>query len=243
MKPQNILITGASRGLGLALVKKFLALGYCVIGTGRAPTPEIKEILHAEKTKNSFHFESLDLLSGDLHAFVRKITKEHGHLYGLINNAALGLDGVLATMHETDISKLLRVNVEAPILLAKYAARSMLLGRAGRIINISSIIADTGYNGLSVYGATKAALIGLTKSLARELGQSNITVNAVAPGFMATEMTKNLGSEKLASIIRRSPLKRLATVEEVADGVAYLMGPAANSITGITLTIDGGNSI
>lgn len=242
MKTQNILITGATRGLGLAIVKKSLTRGFNVIGTGRALTPELKDITTGP-LKNYFHFEPVDLLTGDLHAFIRKITKAHGHLFGLINNAALGLDGVLATMHETDIAKILKVNVEAPILLSKYASRSMLLGRSGRIINISSIIADTGYNGLSVYGATKAALIGLTKSLARELGPSNITVNAVAPGFMATEMTKNLGSEKLASIIRRSPLKRLATVEEVADGVDYLLSPAAASITGITLTIDGGNSI
>ncbi|MDN3683969.1 SDR family NAD(P)-dependent oxidoreductase [Vibrio sinaloensis] len=128
---------------------------------------------------------------------IKVITKEHGRIYGLVNNAALGHDGVLATMHESDISSLIRVNIEAPILMTKYVSRSMLLNGTGRIVNVGSIIGSTGFNGLSVYGATKSALGGFTKSLARELGKSQITVNTLAPGYMETNMTEGLVGDKL----------------------------------------------
>jgi 3-oxoacyl-[acyl-carrier protein] reductase len=177
-----------------------------------------------------------------LHEFVRQVTTMHGPIYGLINNAALGYDGVLATMHESQIGEMLRVNVEAPILLAKYCSRSMLLQRKGRIVNVSSIIASTGFSGLSVYGASKSALSGLTRSLSRELGKAGITVNTLAPGYMATEMTVGLQGEKLEAIRRRSPLGRLATVEEAASAVAFLLSADASSITGATLTVDAGST-
>jgi 3-oxoacyl-[acyl-carrier protein] reductase len=145
-------------------------------------------------------------------------------------------------MHDTQIEELIRVNILAAILVTKYASRSMLTRRTGRIINVASIIASTGFSGLSVYAATKSSLIGMTKSLSRELGKAGITVNAISPGYMATDMTAGIDKEKLATITRRSPLGRLALVDEVASAIAYLMSDAAASITGTNLTIDAGST-
>ena len=160
----------------------------------------------------------------------------------MVNNAAIGHDGVLATMHEKDIFQLVTTNVTAPILLTKYASRSMLINGTGRIVNVGSIIGSTGFNGLSVYGATKSALSGFTKSLAREVGKANITVNTLAPGYMETAMTAGLQGDKLASIKRRSPLGRLANVDDAASAVVFLLSDAAASITGTTLTVDAGST-
>jgi len=145
-------------------------------------------------------------------------------------------------MHESQIRELITVNIEAPIILTKYATRSMLLELKGRVINIGSIIATTGFNGLSVYGATKSSLNGFTKSLAREIGKANITVNTIAPGYMQTDMTTGLEGEKLESIKRRSPLAQLATVDDVAGAAVYLLSDDAKHITGTTLTIDAGST-
>jgi 3-oxoacyl-[acyl-carrier protein] reductase len=176
------------------------------------------------------------------HPFVSSITREFGSLYGLVNNAAIAHEGVLATMHETEIETSVAVNVTGTIVLTKYACRGMLLKKRGRIVNISSIIATTGFSGLSVYAATKAALIGFTKSLARELGKANICVNAIAPGYMATEMSAGLTGEQLAQISRRAALKRLTTVEEAAQTVEFLLSDGAGGITGTVLTVDCGST-
>ena len=239
MKP--ILITGSTKGLGIAILQKMVEKGYKGIATGRKPTPMLNQLM--EIYPNQIFFYPFDL--GDtkgIGLFIKRICKDHGYLYGLVNNAAMGHDGVLATMHESQIEELIRVNVLSAIVLAKYASRSMLLGQEGRIVNISSIIASTGFNGLSVYGATKSALEGFTKSLSRELGKVAITVNCVAPGYMETEMTQGLQGDKLQSIIRRSPMKKLVSTEDVAHGVAYLMSEEAAMVTGTTLTIDGGST-
>ena len=127
---------------------------------------------------------------------VRKLRKEFGPLYGLVNNAALGTDGVLAMMHNSQIEELVRLNTLSPIVLTKYVVRSMMADGGGRIVNIASIVGFTGYSGLSVYAATKASMLGFTRSLAREVGRLGITVNAVAPGFIDTEMTHELDEEQ-----------------------------------------------
>lgn len=145
-------------------------------------------------------------------------------------------------MHEKDIDEIIKVNIHAPILLTKYLCRSMLLNQDGRIINVSSIIGSTGFNGLSIYGASKSSLSGFTKSLSRELGKAGITVNSLAPGYMNTDMTKNLDGNKLESIIRRSPLKKLANVDDVASAALFLLSDEASSITGTTITIDAGST-
>lgn len=236
-----ILVTGANRGLGASITMALLNNNFKVVGVGRKVTDFIKET--KKRYPESFFFEEFDLSEiQDIHFLIKRIIKEHGNIYGLVNNAALGHDGVLATMHESEISDLVKVNIQAPILLTKYASRSMLLQRKGRVINIGSIIGETGFSGLSVYGATKASIGGFTKSLSRELGKANITVNTIAPGYMATEMTAGLVDEKLASILRRSPLGRLAQVDDVANMVKYLLSDSAQNITGSTITIDAGST-
>lgn len=236
---KTIIVTGGTRGLGLAIVKRLASEGYRVIAVGRTVTPE----LQIQVNDNDVHFEHLDLSNhGTIHKFVKQVVAKHGPIYGLVNNAALGFDGVLATMHDSQIDELIAVNITATILLTKYALRSMLIQRKGRIINISSIIATTGFNGLSVYAATKAALNGFTRSLARELGKAGITVNSVAPGYMQTDMTGDLQGEKLESIKRRSALGRLATVQDAAAAVFWLLGEDAQAVTGTTLTVDAGST-
>lgn len=236
-----VIVTGASKGLGLAICSRLLKDNYKVVGISRTVTDEFKK-LQAQYEERLF-YEIYDFKNtNEIQQLIKKITKTYGAIYGLINNAALGHDGVLATMHDSQIDELIKVNVQSPILLTKYASRSMLMKQRGRIINISSIIASTGFNGLSVYGATKSSLIGFTKSLSRELGKANITVNAVAPGFMETAMTTGLQGEKLESIRRRSPLRQMATCEDVAESVIYLLSEGARRVTGTTITVDAGST-
>lgn len=236
-----IVITGGTRGLGLAVAKRLLQDDYQVIALGRSLSPDLQKLQQEYADRLFFKAYDFNDIAG-IHSLAQSLAKEHGRIYGLVNNAALGHDGILATMHETEISELLRVNVEAPILLTKYLLRPMLINRNGRIINISSIMANTGFSGLSVYGATKAALGGFTRSLAREVGKAGVTVNTVAPGYLQTEMTDSLEGDKLETIKRRSPLGELAGVDDVAGGVAYLLSDAADKITGTTLTIDAGST-
>ena len=138
--------------------------------------------------------------------------------------------------------RLIRLNTTAPIVLSKYVSKSMMIERSGRIVNVSSIVASTGYSGLSVYSATKAALLGFTRSLAREVGQLGITVNAVAPGFIDTDMTQELDESHRAQISRRSALKRMAEPVDIARSVAFLLGDGGRNITGTVLTVDAGNT-
>lgn len=234
-----VIVTGARRGLGLAITQRLAADGYKVLAVARSMSTELQMLCQDE----SVCFEQFDLGHLDqIHGWVNELTKRHGRIYGLVNNAAIGADGVLATMHEQDISKSLLVNLQSPILLTKYVSRSMLLRGSGRIVNISSIIGSTGFSGLSVYAATKSGLIGFTKSLSRELGKAEITVNCIAPGYMETDMTKGISSEKLQSIKRRSPSGKLASVESVAASVAFLLGVDGAMINGATITVDAGST-
>jgi 3-oxoacyl-[acyl-carrier protein] reductase len=137
---------------------------------------------------------------------------------------------------------LIRVNTLAPIVLTKYIVRHMMADGGGRIVNVSSIVSSTGYSGLSVYAATKASMIGFTRSLAREVGRMNVNVNAVAPGFMDTDMTQGLEGERREQVARRSALHRLAAVDDVADAVEFLLGARSASITGTVLTVDAGTT-
>ncbi len=244
MERQTILVTGGTRGLGLAIARRLARDGFRVVATGRRLSPALEEAMQvATAVGQEIHFRPLDLTErAGLHEFVQELAGTFGGLYGLVNNAAVAHEGVLATMHESQIAGLLAVNVTHTIVLTKYALRPMLLARAGRVVNIASIIGLTGFNGLSVYGASKAALIGFTRSLAREVGRAGITVNAVAPGYLATEMSAGLDEAQRAAIQRRTPLGRWVTVEEVAGAVAFLCGPDAAAITGTVLPVDGGST-
>jgi 3-oxoacyl-[acyl-carrier protein] reductase len=189
------------------------------------------------------HFVAFDLSNiKAIPGLIQKIRKDHGPIYGLINNAAIGTDGVLAIMHNSQIEDLVRINTVSPIVLTKYAVRSMLSEGGGRIVNVASIIGFTGYSGLSVYGATKASMIGFTRSLAREVGRHGVNVNAVAPGFIDTAMTQSMGDEQRGQVARRSALRRLAEVDDVANAVEFLLGDKAKNITGTVLTVDAGST-
>jgi 3-oxoacyl-[acyl-carrier protein] reductase len=242
---RNVIVTGGSRGLGLGIARKLAASGYAVIAVARKNSDQLTAAIEAAKsnTTGALHFVACDL--GEIEKIpdlVRGLRKQHGPIYGLVNNAALGSDGVLATMHNSKIEALVRVNTLAPIVLTKYVVRAMMADGGGRIVNVSSIIGFTGYSGLSVYGATKASMLGFTRSLAREVGRLGVNVNAIAPGFMDTEMTKGLEGEQRQKVARRSALRRLPEVEDVANAVEFLLGEGGRSITGTVLTVDAGST-
>ena len=238
---RNVLVTGGSRGVGLAIVKALAAEGYRVFALARKQSAELSAAISAAPDR--VHFVAMDL--GVLEAIpelVRRLKAEHGPFYGLVNNAALGTSGLLSNMHNSDIEALLRINIQAPILLTKYVSRAMMTAGEGRIVTISSIVASTGYSGLSVYSASKAAMLGFTRSLAREVGRMGITVNAVAPGYMQTEMTEEMDQAQRDKIAARSALRRLVDVEDVARMTVFLMGEGGRNITGTVLTVDAGNT-
>jgi 3-oxoacyl-[acyl-carrier protein] reductase len=240
---RNVLVTGASRGIGLAIAQKLAAAGYNVIGVARRESDEFKDAVRELGDVGGLHFKAFDLSEIDaIPAFVKMLREEFGAIYGLVNNAGIGTEGLLATMHNSEIEALVRLNVLSPVILTKYVVRHMMADGEGRIVNMSSIIASTGYNGLSVYGATKAAATGFTRSLAREVGKLGITVNAIAPGFIATELTQGLSDEARARIAGRSALRRLPEAGDVARMVEYLLGDGGRNVTGSVLTIDAGNT-
>ncbi len=238
---RNVLVTGGSRGLGLAIGSRLAACGYRVIALARSESDELRAAMAAHG--EALVFQACDLAdTAAIGAMVGDLRRRVGPLYGLVNNAGLGTAGLLSMMRDPDIEALVRLNTLAPMLLAKYAVRSMMSERDGRIVNISSVVASSGYKGLSAYSATKAALEGFTRSLAREVGQLGITVNAVAPGFVDTAMTHALTDGARGQIMRRSALRRMAEPQDVAGAVEYLLGEQARNITGITLTVDAGNT-
>jgi 3-oxoacyl-[acyl-carrier protein] reductase len=241
----NVVVTGGSRGIGLAISQRLAAAGYNVIAVARRESDALRKAASeiVKQGTGGLHFRAFDLGEVDaIPSFVKALRDEFGAIYGLINNAGIGNEGLLATMHNSEIEALVRLNITSPIILTKYIARHMMADGAGRIINMSSIIATTGYNGLSVYGATKAAAAGFTRSLARELGKLGITVNAIAPGFVDTELTQGLSDDSRKRIAGRSALRRLPEVDDVARMVEYLLGEGGRNITGSVLTIDAGNT-
>jgi len=241
----TILVTGGSRGLGLGIARRLAASGYRVVAVARKTSKPLEAAIEeaAQAGAGALHFIPFDL--GDIKSvpsLIQRIRKEFGPIYGLINNAAIGTDGALAIMHNSQIEELVRINTVAPIVLTKYVVRSMLSEGGGRIVNVASIIGFTGYSGLSVYGATKASMLGFTKSLAREVGRHGVNVNAVAPGFIATDMTKGLDEEQRGQVARRSALRRLPEADDVANAVEFLLGDKAKNITGTVLTVDAGST-
>ena len=242
----NVIVTGGSRGLGLCIARKLACAGYRVIAVARNETDQLKSAMQdvPQGAGGLIEFVPFDLSAiDDIPELVKKLKKDWGPLYGLVNNAAVGTDGVLAVMDNSQIEQVVRLNTVSPILLTKYVVRSMMSsGGGGRIVNVSSIVASHGYSGLSVYSATKASMLGFTRSLAREVGPMNVNVNAVAPGFLDTEMTRSLGDEHRKKIARRSALGRMACVEDVADAVEYLLSEKAKNITGTVITVDAGNT-
>lgn len=237
--PDYVIVTGTSGGLGRAITARLVSDGFRVVGIARRAV-SAADIGVGEDTYVHIRYD-LGNIDG-INDLVRDIVAEHGKPFGLVNNAALGTDGLLATLHNSAIEDLVRVNVTAPLVLTKFVVRQMLARKRGRVVNISSIVARTGYRGLAAYGATKAAMEGMTRSLARDVGRRGVTVNAVAPGFLETEMTAALNEVNLDRIATRSALGRFAELDEVAAGVAFLLSDAGAGISGTTITIDGGST-
>lgn len=232
-----IVVTGTTGALGAAIANRALQSGLRVVGVARRAAGE--DLPRGRDGQYSHVRWDLSQVES-LKALVDLIVRDYGSPYALINNAAIGTDGLLPTMHNREIEEIIRTNLTAPIILSKYAVRPMLARRSGRIINISSIIARTGFKGLAAYGATKSGLEGFTRSFAREVGARAVTVNAVAPGFLETDMTSALPPRELDRIRSRSPLKRFASLDEVAAVVQFLLSDDAAGITGTVQTVDAG---
>jgi 3-oxoacyl-[acyl-carrier protein] reductase len=240
---RSVLVTGGSRGLGLAIAQKLAAGGYCTIAVARKKNKGLAAAMaRADRAgRGALHFVPFDLGKVDaIPGLVRDLRQEFGPLVGLVNNAAVGFEGALGVMHNAKLEEMMRVNTLSPIVLTKYVVRSMMADGAGSVVNVASIIGFTGYSGLAAYAATKSSMLGFTRSLAREVGRLGITVNAVAPGFLATDMTSIFTEEQRKQIVRRTALRRFPEVEDVANAVEYLLSDKARNVTGTVLTIDSG---
>jgi 3-oxoacyl-[acyl-carrier protein] reductase len=235
-------VSGGSRGLGAALVTGLLERGYRVATFSRTKTAFVTETVRKHKREGSFHWASVD---GKDHAglldFVKVACERFGRLDLLVNNAGIAPEGVLLPMmRPEDMAQAVDVNLTACLVLTQAASRAMLRQGAGCIVNVSSVNAIRGHAGVAVYSATKAALDGLTRSLARELGPRNIRVNSVAPGYFESDMVRDMPAAEKERIARRTPLGRLARIEEVGNAVFFLASEQASFITGQTLVVDGG---
>jgi 3-oxoacyl-[acyl-carrier protein] reductase len=236
----NVIVTGATRGLGLAIAERLAADGFHVIAVGRRNS-EALETASANAVAGALTFAALDLADvAAIPAFARETRARLGPIYGLVNNAGVGTEGLLANMPDSEIEALIRLNTLSPIIMSKYVVRGMMAERRGRVINIASIIASTGFNALSVYAATKASLVGFTRSLAREVGRVGVTVNAIAPGFIDTQLTGGLDEAARERVVGRSALRRLADPADVAAMAAFLMGEGGRNVTGAVMTVDAG---
>ncbi len=237
---RNVVITGGSRGIGLGITRKLTEAGFCAIVIARKKSSELTKVM---EESGAIHFVPYDLAEIEgIGGLVRSLRKEFGQIYGLVNNAGIGAEGALPLMQNSQIEQVVRLNTLSPMVITKYVVRSMMADGGGRIVNVASIAAFTGYSGLSVYSATKASLVAFTRSLAREVGRMGVNVNAVAPGFVDTEMTRTLTEERREQIVRRSPLRRLVEVEDVANAVEFLLSERAKNITGTVVTVDAGST-
>src|SRR3984957_15392891 len=240
---RNVIVTGGSRGLGLGIAGKLAKQGYRAIAIARKESQELTAAMQNGTEPGNIQFVPFDLadLEG-IAGLVKKLRKDFGPIYGLVNNAGTSVDGALAMLQISQMEQVVRLNTLSPMVVTKAAVRSMMSDGGGRIINIASVVAFTGYSGLTVYSASKASLIGFTRSLAREVGKLGITVNAVAPGFVDTDMTRGMKDEQREQIVRRSALKRLVDIEDVANAVEFLLSDGAKNITGTVVTVDAGNT-
>lgn len=239
---QSIIISGGSRGLGQAVVQTLLDDGHRVATFSRSRTPFVDETATAYEGR--FWYQQVDATDSQaLYEFVRDTNQRWGQVDALINNAAVAIDGVLALANEDDLDQMLAINLKAALILGKECSRIMLAQGHGNIINITSIIALRGFSGLVGYAATKAGMVGMTQSMARELGGRNIRVNAIAPGYLETDMSEALSEHQRSQIIRRTPLGRLGKSEDVVPWIQFLLSPESAFATGQVITVDGGASV
>ena len=240
MTAQVALVTGASRGIGRAIALTLAQQGFKVVGTAtsEAGAQAITGALAAFPGCRGAVLNVNDAAASD--ALVEAVVKEHGGLQVLVNNAGITRDQLAMRMKDEDWAVVLDTNLGAVFRLSRAVMRGMMKQRYGRIINITSVVGASGNAGQANYAAAKAGVAGMTRALARELGSRNITVNCVAPGFIATDMTETLPEAQKAALQAQIPLGRLGTPEEIAHAVAFLASPLAGYITGAELHVNGG---
>ena len=231
-EPRSVLVTGGNRGIGLAIAKAFAAQGDKVAVTHRSPVTDLPDTLLAVPC------DVTDTAAVD--AAFAKVEAEHGPVQVLVSNAGITDDGLLMRMSEESFSRVVDANLTAAYRVAKRASRGMLKARSGRMIFVSSVVGLTGSAGQVNYAASKSGLVGLARSVARELGSRGITANVVAPGFVDTDMTRALPDARRAEILTQVPLGRYATVDEVAAAVTWLGSDGAAYVTGAIIPVDGG---
>ena len=236
-KNKNILITGASGGIGNALVKKFVSLGGNVLGTG-TKTEKLDLI---KKQYPNIKVKKFDIGNhSEIEEFIDSVSLELGKLDVLINNAGINMDNLSLRMKDEEWKKVIDINLTSTFLLSKHAIKKMLKTKFGRIVNITSVVGHTGNSGQSNYSASKAGIIGMSKSLANEYAKKNITVNCVSPGFIVSDMTMNIADKVKLYLTSRIPMGKLGTGEDVSNCVAFLSSEQASYVTGETIHVNGG---
>jgi 3-oxoacyl-[acyl-carrier protein] reductase len=241
LQGQIALVTGASRGIGQVVALELGRLGATVIGTATSDkgAQAISAYLDAAEIKGiGMALNVNDAAQVD--QVLDSIRKQFGEISILVNNAGVTRDNLLARMSDEEWDDVLTTNLKSVFRMSRAVLRGMMKARAGRIINISSVVGSMGNPGQTNYAASKAGMAGFSKSLAQEIGSRNVTVNCVAPGFIDTDMTQVLGEEQRAKLVEHVPLKRLGQPSEIAAAVAFLAGPGAAYITGVTLHVNGG---
>ena len=236
-KDKNILITGASGAIGNDLVKKFVSLGGNVCGSG-TKTEKLDELKKKYPTIKVKKFDMAE--HSRIEEFIENVVLELGGLDILINNAGINKDNLSLRMKDEEWKKVLDINLTSTFLLSKYAIKKMLKNKFGRVVNITSVVAHTGNLGQSNYSATKAGIIGMSKSLAIEYAKKNITINCVSPGFIVSDMTMNIAEKVKLYLTSRIPMGRLGTGEDVSNCVAFLSSDQASYVTGETIHVNGG---
>ncbi len=238
LKDAIVLVTGGTRGIGRACVEQFAALGAKVALCGRSQ--EAAEKVAAEIGENVKGY-ACDISSAEsVDALINQVTEDLGTIQVLVNNAGITKDGLLMRMKDDQWADVIQTNLTGAFYTCRAAAKTMLKARYGRIINISSVVGIRGQAGQTNYAAAKAGVIGFTKAYAQEVAARNITVNVVAPGYIATDMTAELGEKATAAIVDHIPMKRVGAAADIAHAVVFLASPEAGYITGTTLSVDGG---
>ena len=236
-KNKNVLITGASGGIGNDLVKKFVSLGANVLGTGS----KAEKLDLIKKKYPNIKVKKFDISEHSrIEEFIDNVNLELGGLDILINNAGTNIDNLSLRMKDDEWKKVIDINLTSTFLLSKNAIKKMLKNKFGRIVNITSVVGHTGNLGQSNYAASKAAIIGMSKSLAIEYAKKNITINCVSPGFIVSDMTMNIAEKVKLYLTSRIPMGKLGTGEDVSNCVAFLSSDQASYITGETIHVNGG---
>ena len=236
-KNKNILITGASGGIGNELVKKFVSLGGNVLGTGT----KAEKLDQIKKKYPNIKVKKFDMLDhSGIEEFIDNVTLELGGLDILINNAGTNIDNLSLRMKDEEWKKVININLTSTFLITKHSIKKMLKNKFGRIVNITSVVGHTGNFGQTNYAASKAGIIGMSKSLAIEYAKKNITVNCVSPGFIVSDMTMNIAEKVKLYLTSRIPMGKLGTGEDVSNCVAFLSSDQASYVTGETIHVNGG---